>query len=240
MSNKTEKDKHGQSVLKSLEELEDRWRKLIKLFKEMSSAYERKIYPVDLFALGAIKRAISTIAGIKMIVVSWNMLCARTLLRMQIDTALRFYSVFIVKKPHDFVLQVLDGKQIRHLRDKNGKKMTDAYLVSKLESEYPWLPEVYKNLSGYVHLSDQHFFSTVKDINNESRTVFYEISEKDTKFPESSWLEIVNCFNESTDIFIKYLQGWIFTKANPEIVAKLKKKLKIDEPTGSQTPEKSE
>lgn len=240
MPNKSEKEKHGQSVLKSLEELENRRKKLIKLTKEMLSAYGGTMYQLDLFAIGAVKRAISTIAGFKLLVESWNMICARAILRTQIDTALRFFSVFLVKEPHDFASLVLEGQQINRLKDKDGEKMTDAYLISKLESEYPWLPEVYKNLSGYVHLSDQHFFSTVKDVNDESRTVFYEISEKDTKFPESSWLEIVNCFNESTDIFMKYLRGWIITKDNPEIVAKLKKKLKIDEPTGRQTPKKSE
>lgn len=227
MPNKNEKDKHGQRVLKSLNGFEDRRNILHKLFKEMASAYKGKVYAVDLFVLGAIKRVISTTAGFRLLVESWNLLCARALLRVQIDTALRFSSVFLVKKPHDFVLEVLKGQQINRMADKNGNKMSDAYLVSKLASEYPWLPNVYKYLSGYVHFSEQHLFSPIRHINNDSKTVLYEINEKDTKFPESTWLELVDCFNESTDIFMKYLEGWIFTKANPEIVAKMKKKLKI-------------
>jgi len=111
------------------------------------------------------------------------------------------------------------------MKDASGKLMTDAYLVSKLAPNYPWLPTVYKNLSGYVHFSDQHLFNPVQSIDNASRTVQYVIYEKDTKYPEFSWVEVIDCFNESTDIFIKYLKGWIFTKANPKLVAELKKEL---------------
>ena len=51
----------------------------------------------------------------------------------------------------------------------------------------------------------------------------FAIQEEDTKFPEFSWVEVIDCFNESIDIFVKYLEGWIFTKANPDLVEKLKK-----------------
>jgi hypothetical protein len=94
-----------------------------------------------------------------------------------------------------------------------------------LASEYSWLPTVYKNLSGYVHFSDQHLFSPVQDIDEETRSVQYVIHEKDKKYPEFSWVEVIGCFNESTDIFIKYLEGWIFTKSNPEIVEKIRGEL---------------
>jgi len=228
MPNKPDKDKHGQIVLKSLKELENKRNKLLERFKEMILAYGGTMYHVDLFAIGAVKRAISTIAGFKLLVESWNMICARALLRMQIDTALRFFSVFLVRRPNDFVNQVLEGQQINRLKDKDGKKMTDAYLVSKLTSEYSWLPIVYKNLSGYVHFSEQHLFSSVEQVNDETGKVTWAIKEQDTKFPEFSWVEVVDCFNESTDIFIKYFEGWIFTKNNPDIVAKMKEKLKIE------------
>jgi len=223
MANKPENEKHGQNVLKSLEELEKRRKKLINLTKEMIAAYEGSMYLVDIFTIGAVKRAISTATGFILLVESWNMICARALLRMQIDTALRFSSAFLVQKPHDFVMKVLGGQQINKLKDKDGKVMTDGYLVSKLAPEYSWLPVVYKNLSGYVHFSEHHLADSIEDINDESTTVSWAIKEKNTKFPESSWEEVVACFNESTDLFMKYLEGWIITKANPEIVTKNKK-----------------
>jgi len=218
---------HGENVLKSLNELDNRKNELLNLLREMLSAYGGAIYPVDLFAIAAVKRAISTAAGFRLLVDSWNMICARTILRTQIDTALRFYSIFIVKKPHDFVLRVLRGQQINQIRDKDGKKMSDRYLVNKLTPEYPWLSVVYGNLSGYVHFSEHHLFNSVEEANDKSRTITWAIKEIDTKFPEISWIEIAECFNASTDIFIKHIKGWIFTKANPDVVAKIKEKLRI-------------
>jgi hypothetical protein len=226
MTNKPKNNKHGQDVIKAFEELEGRQKRLITLTKEMLSAFGGKMYPVDIFVIGAVKRIISTAAGFRLLVESWNMICARTLLRTQLDTALRFYSVFIVKKPHDFVLDILKGQQINKIKDKDGNKMTDAYLISKLANEYAWLPVVYKTLSGYVHLSEHHLSDSVENIAGESGSISWAITEKDMRFPEKSWTEVIACFNESTDIFIKYLEGWVFTKDNPEKVAIMKRLLK--------------
>jgi hypothetical protein len=207
----------------SLKGLEKRRKSLLKLGKVMTEVDEGAVYPVDLLSLGALKRTISTIAGFKLLIESSNMVCARTILRVQIDTALRFYSVFIVDDPHSYSLEILSGKQINKIKDSDGQYMRDAYLVDKLSKEYPWIPTVYKNLSGYIHFSCRHLFLPVQEIDNEKRSIKFSIQEEDTEFPEFSWIEVVDCFNESIDIFVKYLEGWIFTKANPELVAQLKK-----------------
>jgi hypothetical protein len=44
------------------------------------------------------------------------------------------------------------------------------------------------------------------------------IQPVDTQYPIFSWVEVIDCFNESIDIFAKYLKGWIITKNNPELV----------------------
>lgn len=123
---------------------------------------------------------------------------------------------------HDFAKEVLAGHQINKMKDRYGNKLTDAFLVSKLKDEYPWVEAVYSNLCGYVHLSSQHLFAPIKEFNEDDRSMLFEISEFDTRYPEFSWVEVVECFNEISDIFLKYLNGWIFTKANPEFVASLK------------------
>jgi hypothetical protein len=106
----------------SLDGLEARRKKLLKLGKAMMEAYDGAMYPVDLLAMGALKRTISTIKGFKQLVKASNMICARTILRTQIDTALRFYSIFIVDDPHSHSLEILSGKQINHMKDSEGKQ----------------------------------------------------------------------------------------------------------------------
>jgi len=110
------------------------------------------------------------------------------------------------------------------MKDSNGKHMRDAYLVKKLSKEYQWLPTVYSNLSGYIHFSDSHIFSSIEEVDSSNNSIKFAIEETDTKFSEFSWLELIDCFNVTIDIFIEYLEGWIFTKDNPELIQQLKNK----------------
>jgi len=73
-------EKHGSKVLKALEGLEKRKDKLLELGQEMLSAYGGNLYPVDLLAIGAIKRTISISGGMRILIEFFNMICARSLL----------------------------------------------------------------------------------------------------------------------------------------------------------------
>jgi hypothetical protein len=170
------------------------------------------MFSLDLLAFGAVKRNISTAHAFRMLVQSWNMVCARSLLRIHIDTGLRFSAAWLVEKPHDFATSVLRGERIDKLTDRDGKRLTDARLVDVRSSEYPWLPDVYENLCGYVHFSARHIHASVESVNTEDRTVGFAITEADLNFPESSWTEILECFREATAMLAKYLHGYVQTK----------------------------
>jgi hypothetical protein len=184
----------------------------MQLWLRMCEADNGAIFPVDLVANGAVKRSVSQSSALRMLVESWNLLCARALVRMQIDTALRFSALWLVEKPHDLARQILKRQRIDKIKDRDGKLMRDAYLIEKLAPAHAWLPAVYQNTSGYIHFSGEHLFSPMENVREESREVEVVLSEADTKYPESSWLEVVECFNEATDIFLNYLSGWIQTK----------------------------
>ena len=88
------------------------------------------MYMMDFFAIGAIKRNVGTARAFRAMIESWNLVCARALLRMHIDTALRFSAAWLVQDPHSFASQLLGHERIDRMRDSNGRRMTDAYLVS--------------------------------------------------------------------------------------------------------------
>ncbi|MDD2463244.1 MAG: hypothetical protein PHI97_04550 [Desulfobulbus sp.] len=205
-----------EAIQKSLAETDRRYKGLLNMSSAMMKAYDGAMYPVDLLATGIIKRTVSNIHGFKLLVESQNMVCARTLLRTQIDSALRFYAVFLVTDPHAFSLKVLDGKQINQMKDSSGNIMRDSYLVKKLTKDYPWMKDVYHNLSGYIHFSNSHIFNAVSPSENDN-AIKINIQPIDTKYPVESWVEVVDCFNESIDIFAKYLEGWIITKKKSRI-----------------------
>ncbi len=130
-----------------------------------------KVYPLDTLAIGAIKRCVSQTSAFKLLVEAGNLMCARALLRLQIGNGLRFYAAFLVDEPHQFAVVVLQGKRIDKIKDSNGIHLRDSYLVEKLKPDYPWLEEVYKITSGYIHLSDRAMFRPVSHVNDENRTI---------------------------------------------------------------------
>lgn len=155
---------HGKNIQSRLNQLEqDRDAMLLtgmRLFGEPNIP----IFGLDLLAYGAIKRNLSTTAAISQMVNSWNMVCARSLLRVHIDTALRFSAAWFVEQPHEFALKVIGGYRIDKLRDLQGLKLTDAHLVEIHAVDYPWLPKVYESLSGYIHFSRSHVFTPITSL----------------------------------------------------------------------------
>ena len=182
------------------------------------------MYPLDLLACGAIKRNIATAEAMSVVVAMWNMTTARTLLRVHIDTALRFSAAWLVDDPHNFATKVLAGERIDKLKDRAGHLLRDAYLVKSRSSDYPWLPAVYERLSGYIHLSGSHIYDTVQELGDDG-TISFDIRATDHKFPESSWVEVLDCFSESSEILAWYLRGYIDTKAlSPNELTSLREK----------------
>lgn len=208
---------HGKRVQDLLALLEQDRDAVLLTGKRLFGERNAPIFGLDLLAYGAIKRNLSTTTAISEMVSSWNMVCARSLLRVHIDTALRFSAAWLVEQPHDFALKVIGGHRIDKLKDQAGSRLTDAHLVEIRAAEYPWLPKVYESLSGYIHFSGSHVFDSVASLGDEDMSIAFEISATDYKFPELSWAEILDCTREATGMLTKYLDGYIFTKGlSPE------------------------
>lgn len=184
---------------------------LLKIWLSVIGEAGAPAFPLDLMAFGAVKRNISTASAFCQMIESWNMVCARSLLRIHIDTSLRFSAAWLVERPHQFATDVFKGERIDKMKDKQGKPLTDARLIEVRAADYPWLPAVYKNLSGYVHFSGSHIYDSVVSV-GDNNTISFEVSDRDLKFPEFSWVEILDCFREVTEILAKFLHGYSVTK----------------------------
>lgn len=182
---------------------------LLELFMSMCDAGNGTFYFIDFLAIGAMKRTASNTDGFVMLIEAQNMISARALLRIQIDTFMRFYAIWLVDHPNEFAKEVMSGIAIRKLKDKQGNKITDHYLVNKLTVICPWLKNVYNNLCDYVHFSNQHIYSAITKIgNDEERNLTIEISKEDQKYSEESWIEIIECFTESVNILFHFINEW--------------------------------
>lgn len=138
----------SEKITEALKVLEKNKDVALALGESMMKADGGKMFPVDILATGAIKRFLSTSSAFRLLIEAKNLVSARSLLRIHLDTAMRFHAVWLVKDPHKFASDVLAGKQINRMKDRYGDKCTDSYLASKLSVEYPWFSTVYSNLCG--------------------------------------------------------------------------------------------
>lgn len=134
---------HTPKIVALLTALKEDRKSLLKIGMAMTGGKNSPMFPLDLLAFGATKRCLSLTSAMQLLVESRNMVCSRALLRLQIDTALRFSAAWLVDKPHDFAARILAGERIDRLKDRDGKRLRDAYLIEVRSVDYPWLPAVY-------------------------------------------------------------------------------------------------
>lgn len=133
---------------------------LEKLFiLEIKKIYEIEdgISEINHYIMSIANRAISLNRGFVTLAESNNYQSAVSLMRLQIDNCLRLYALSLYSNSSEFYEKVLKGEHIRNLKDRDGNKMTDNYLVSKIDKIFPQFESLYKKLSGHIHFSSEHF-----------------------------------------------------------------------------------
>jgi len=210
--------KHPEKVLALLESIAEEQREIEELGRKILMADGGNLFQMDFLVIGAVKRFVSNSAAFRRMIADWNLTTARSILRLHIDTGLRFSAAWLVADPHEFASKVLGGESINRLKDLNGRRLTDAFLVERRSSEFPWLPIVYENLCGFIHFSGSHIFASVKEIESDSRTVNFKIGEKDLNYPEFSWVEVIEYYSMATEILRKPLAGYLAIKCRASSV----------------------
>jgi len=175
------------------------------------------IEPIGIYAMMVLKRSLSLVFGFATMLRERNFLCAAPLIRLQIDNLLRFRAAFLVDNQSKFVAEVIEGVEVRKQKDRNGNKMTDDYLQRVLSSDYPWLRDSYKNASGYIHLSDVHFFNTVRTSKDgEEGALDVYIGPDDKLIGNEVYQEALEEMIFITHTLLTYLADWSTSKGNSE------------------------
>ncbi|MBX7234500.1 MAG: hypothetical protein K1X65_08960 [Caldilineales bacterium] len=175
-----------------------------------------QIEPIDVYAFMVLKRSLSLVFGFTTMLRARNFLCASPLIRLQIDNLLRFRAAFLVVNQSQFVVDVIQGKEVRQLKDRTGRKMIDAHLQDVLSSDYPWLRGVYKKTSGYVHLSEEHFFNTVRaSESGQEGAIEAYIGPDDKLVSNAIYQEALEDMILVTHSLLTYLSDWATGKGKP-------------------------
>ncbi len=171
--------------------------------------FPHSIQPIHILALAVLKRSICLVYGFSGLIRAQNFSCAVPLIRFQVDNLLRFRAAFMVSDTKKFVVDVLSGLEIRNINDMRGKKMTDTYLQSMLSDEYPWIKDIYKKTSGYVHFSEQHVFNTMV-VNESNKGTFLGYVGPEDKFVSAEiYSEAVETMILITYELLQYLIQWM-------------------------------
>lgn len=213
----------NESLRNALEKLKSYEEVHLEKGKKLSEAYGGTSYPLDMCAVAVLNRSLNLFRGFYIMVEARNLICAASLLRIQLDNLLRFYASFIVSDPHEFALEVSKGKRISKMIDQNGNQMTDYYLRSKLSEEFSWVSSLYEKTSGYIHFSDEHIKNAVRKVSGEDSGLEFSIALGDKHIPDDLYIELIEAFLATTDALFEYVDGWIYTKDNPQEIAKKKR-----------------
>lgn len=200
-----------------LESQTGKLKSLIADFSEAASSLLKEcdgsIFPCDVLVVSALNRSFRLIEGFRTLIEADNYECAANLVRLQMDSVLRIFGVVTCHTPHEIADQVLNGVPIRKLQHNNDGKMTDSLLVKLLSITNPWLPNVYEQYCGLIHLSEQHFqMLMAQSTKTEDGVWTFGISPGTTILSPEQKTGLVSDFVNIANAMIKLSTQWKFVR----------------------------
>ena len=116
-----------------------------------------------------------------------------------------------MKEPHALASRIMDGEKLSSIKDAQGEKMTDRYLVSTFADSFPWLPKVYDETSGYVHLSEKHYWNAMGPTNEEGMIEMH-VGAEDMYVTDEYRSEVILACQEITEGLFDRFSAWAKTK----------------------------
>jgi len=178
------------------------------------TADEGRVFSTDLVALGAARRTYALIDGFVALLRQRNPLCCGALLRLQLDTAMRFYACWLVDKPEEVALALLNDRHLDKIKSREGKRLADAYLHEQLSKQYgDWVSRVYGNTSGFVHFTGRAMTEASLKYDADAHLVTVSLQGPGRVWTEPEMVEMVSVFVESVGITVNLLYSRSYTKS---------------------------
>ena len=117
----------AQTLEERLKKIERGDAELLKLFPSLVKASGNAMYTSDFMIIGAIKRTLSLSQGFRTHIRDRNFICAGTLMRAMLDTALRINALGLVRDPEALAGAVMRGGRLDKLKDRDNQRLSDAY-----------------------------------------------------------------------------------------------------------------
>jgi hypothetical protein len=196
-------------MLSSLGKLEAEIRSKFKALFEQN----KDMYLADFYVMGALRRMMALTKGFRRMIEDRNFLCAAPLVRMQLDNALRVFALSLVMDREALAKQLLDGEPLSKLKDAAGQKLRDGYLVDKLSEHYDWVKPLYQETSGFVHLSERHFYTAITKTNDADKTFHLSLSADDGARADEEYFDVVHAFRDALRLTGVVMLGYLSARA---------------------------
>lgn len=195
---------HNKKILKEQNKV------LLKVTKDIMKAGNYSVHNLDFYILSVINRGISLNKAFILLIENKNSLTAISIVRLQLDNALRLNAIKIVENIDDFLNYFFEGKPINQY--KIGKQqLTDKFLVNELDKDLPQILNLYNYLCDFVHFSDKHFNATKTNSKNKEAMFGIMIGESNILNKEETITFYENMIEMSKSI-IKIAKEWIDKK----------------------------
>lgn len=135
-------------------------------------------------------RAIHLIRGFVTLFIAENYSTAVSLTRLQIDNCIRLYAISLCN-PEYLLTEIIEGNHVRRLKDRDGIKMTDAYLIGKLDDFLPGFKSLYEETSGFIHFSSEHLKINNKFIEKDDEILVETYIGKEIELTEDEKLKYI-------------------------------------------------
>ena len=171
---------------------------------------------IDFLIIGVVKRSLDLVDGFILTISNWNLICAAPIIRMHLDTLLRlnYISKIPPKEADKLIHHIMGGDPLYKFKDSEGKGLTDTRLLKYTKDVFPWIDNVYKQTSKFIHFSERHMFVPIYSTNNEKKIVNFAIHKGSHNVKEEQITEYYNVFIIITDSIIKFINSWGERKKN--------------------------
>jgi hypothetical protein len=195
----------------------------VDLSKRFLSTSDREIFSVDLMIAAVMNRSYSLVEGFIDAFDRWNLVVAAPVLRIQIDSLVRFAYMATAPSSEEIAAHLIRGGEFRKLQDKEGRRLTDRRLIELADTAHPWVKGVYEATSGWVHLSPAHMYATwqvdasgsTKNERGDYTTLLGAIPTRREQIPPSALRELLGGMTKATAEIFAYVEIWESRKGLP-------------------------
>lgn len=194
----------GDPVAKGLSALSDLRHAHIGVVDRLLRSAGDQMYTVHAVLLAMMQRSYDVCSGFESLVAARNLSSAAPLVRLQLDTLVRASYVLRSPDPDRIASQVVSGVEFRHMRDEKGRGLLDGHLVDLAAEHHPWIRDLYRDLSGWVHLSPWHVQAAFGvETSPGIRTITIPIDPQTVS--TRVWLELTEAIGQATRLLLQYV-----------------------------------